>query len=97
VVHHARTGFTLDREVEIVSARHVASSAGMAPTFARRGARVERAGGTSSRAALVDDGGACDAVVRGPVTIVLPDATLRVADGWTARALDVGGWLVERT
>jgi hypothetical protein len=35
------------------------------------------------------------ALVRGPATIVLADATLLVPPGWTARALDVGGWMVE--
>jgi hypothetical protein len=34
-------------------------------------------------------------VVRGPAVVVLPDATLRVPGGWVARALDIGGWLVE--
>jgi len=33
--------------------------------------------------------------VRGPATIVLADATLLVPHGWTARALDLGGWMVE--
>jgi N-methylhydantoinase A len=28
--------------------------------------------------------------------ISLPDATLLVAPGWTARALPIGGWLLER-
>ena len=37
-----------------------------------------------------------DATVRGPATVVLPDATMRVAAGWTARALPIGGWLLER-
>jgi N-methylhydantoinase A len=34
--------------------------------------------------------------VRGPAVIALADATLFVADGWTARALPIGGYLVER-
>jgi N-methylhydantoinase A len=29
--------------------------------------------------------------------IALPDATLLVAEGWTARALPIGGWMMERT
>ncbi|MDQ2932446.1 MAG: hypothetical protein M3Y05_16720, partial [Gemmatimonadota bacterium] len=35
-------------------------------------------------------------VRRGPDVIALPDATLFVADGWTARALPIGGYVVER-
>jgi N-methylhydantoinase A len=34
--------------------------------------------------------------LRGPKVIALPDATLFVADGWTARALPIGGYLMER-
>jgi N-methylhydantoinase A len=34
--------------------------------------------------------------VRGPKVVTLPDATMVVARGWTARALAVGGWLLER-
>jgi N-methylhydantoinase A len=45
--------------------------------------------------AFIDDGAALEVAVRGPATLALPDATLRVADGWTARALPTGGWLVE--
>ena len=33
---------------------------------------------------------------RGPDVIALADATLFVADGWSARALPIGGYLVER-
>jgi len=33
----------------------------------------------------------------GPTVIPLSDATLFVADGWTARALPIGGYLLERT
>jgi N-methylhydantoinase A/oxoprolinase/acetone carboxylase beta subunit len=43
-----------------------------------------RAAGTGARA------------VRGPHVITLPDATMVVADGWTARPLPIGGWLMER-
>jgi N-methylhydantoinase A len=32
----------------------------------------------------------------GPAVIALPDATLHVASGWRATALDVGGWMLER-
>jgi N-methylhydantoinase A len=34
--------------------------------------------------------------IRGPAVVALSDATMFVADGWTARALAIGGWLVER-
>jgi hypothetical protein len=44
----------------------------------------------------VDDGGPLDAAVAGPAAVVLPDATLLVREGWRARALWTGGWLVER-
>jgi hypothetical protein len=37
-----------------------------------------------------------DETRRGPHVIALPDATLFVADGWTARTLPIGGYLVER-
>ncbi|MDQ2768419.1 MAG: hypothetical protein M3Y30_14855, partial [Gemmatimonadota bacterium] len=37
-----------------------------------------------------------DETRRGPDVIALSDATLFVADGWTARALPIGGWLMER-
>jgi hypothetical protein len=34
--------------------------------------------------------------VRGPAAIALPDATMFVGTGWSARALPIGGWLMER-
>ena len=34
--------------------------------------------------------------MRGPAVITLSDATMVVADGWTARPLAIGGWMVER-
>jgi N-methylhydantoinase A len=34
--------------------------------------------------------------VRGPAVVALADATLFVADGWIARALPIGGYLMER-
>ena len=34
--------------------------------------------------------------VRGPAVVALADATMFVADGWTARALPIGGYLMER-
>jgi N-methylhydantoinase A len=94
-LHAARTGFTLDREVEIVGARHVASSVGRAPAFRRRPA-APNAEPLAATGAIVDDGSALDMRVAGATTVVLPDATLFVADGWSARSLDVGGWMLER-
>ena len=88
--HRARYGFELAREVEVVAMRHTASSHAEAVRFARLGATPWDAG------MLRDDGSPCDAVVNGEAVITLPDATLYVAPGWTARALAVGGWLVER-
>ncbi len=88
--HHARYGFVLDREVEVVAMRHTASSLAESVRFARHGTP------TWTDAGLVDDGSPCDAIVAGEAVITLPDATLFVARGWTARALPVGGWLVER-
>ncbi len=34
--------------------------------------------------------------VAGPAVVTLPDATMVVADGWVARPLPVGGWMLER-
>jgi hypothetical protein len=36
------------------------------------------------------------AAVRGPSVVTLPDATMVVDRGWSARPLAIGGWLVER-
>jgi N-methylhydantoinase A/oxoprolinase/acetone carboxylase beta subunit len=88
--HQSRYGFVLDRAVEVVAMRHTASSQAESVSFARHGAP------TWNASALVDDGSPCDAVVAGEAVITLPDATLYVAPGWTARALAVGGWLMER-
>jgi len=88
--HRARYGFVLARDVEVVAMRHTASSHAERVRFARHGAR------TWSDRDRVDDGSPCDAAVRGDAVVTLPDATLFVAPGWTARALEIGGWLMER-
>ncbi len=88
--HVARYGFVLDRAVEVVAMRHTASSHAEAVRFARHGAP------TWNDRDLVDDGAPCSAVVAGEAVITLPDATLYLAPGWTARALNIGGWLMER-
>ena len=89
-LHGERIGFVLDRPVEVVSARHAASGAPRDVVLRRAGARAWRDD------VREDDGSPTDAIVRGPAVVALPDATLRVAAGWTARALPIGGWLLER-
>jgi len=88
-MHERRYAFTLPREVEIISARHAASGAEHAVVLSRRGTG-------KWTAEMEDTGGELDVTVRGRAVIALPDATLLVADGWTARALPIGGWLLER-
>jgi N-methylhydantoinase A/oxoprolinase/acetone carboxylase beta subunit len=41
-------------------------------------------------------GGAAGKKLTGPHVETLADATMVVAAGWTARALEIGGWMVER-
>jgi N-methylhydantoinase A len=88
-VHSARYGFTLDRPVEVIGARHAASGARRDPRLARRDAAV-----WDDR--RLDVGALLEATVRGRAVITLVDATLLVAEGWSARSLPMGGWLVER-
>jgi N-methylhydantoinase A len=89
-VHAARYGFTLELPVEIVSARYAASDEPVAVALARRGSGAWRPDDPRDTGALLD------ATVRGPRAVALPDATMFVADGWSARALPIGGWLMER-
>ncbi|GMV09985.1 MAG: hypothetical protein AMXMBFR55_17190 [Gemmatimonadota bacterium] len=88
-MHARRYGFTLDLPAHVVSLRCTRSSTAPALVLRRQGANRWGDGG------FVDSGGALSAVVRGPAVIALPDATLLVAPGWTARALDMGGWILE--
>jgi N-methylhydantoinase A/oxoprolinase/acetone carboxylase beta subunit len=88
--HHERFGFTLDRDVEIVSVRCSASTGGRDVRLARRGPSAWNA------ETRLDDGGVLHDAVSGRATIGLPDATLLVADGWIATALEIGGWQLER-
>lgn len=90
-VHLKRYGFVLDRDVELVSVRCAVTGAPWPLHFARRPMDA-----SWDNALRRDDGATMDAVVQGPSAIQLPDATLLVASGWTARALPIGGWLVER-
>lgn len=87
--HDERFGFTLDRDVEIVSVRCSLSVGGRAMQLARRGRSLW------SDETRLDDGGELTGVVAGRATIGLPDATLLVASGWTARSLGIGGWMLE--
>jgi N-methylhydantoinase A len=89
-VHEARFGFTLERDVEFVSVRRAAIGPGRDVRLARRGL----AGWDSG--SMRDDGGTLDAVVRGPASVALPDATMFIARGWTGRAQQIGGWMLER-
>jgi N-methylhydantoinase A len=92
--HDARTGFVLDRAVEFISARTTLSSAPWPVRFVR----PERTHATHAPpAADADDGYALDRTLRGDAVVRLPDATMRVASGWTARALPIGGWMLELT
>lgn len=86
--HAQRAGFTLERPVEFISARTTLSSAPWPVQFVR----PARAGDIPEQ---VDDGRAITRTVVGDAVVRLPDATMRVAPGWTARALEIGGWLLE--
>jgi N-methylhydantoinase A len=88
-VHERRFGFTLPREIEIISARHAASGLERAVVLARRGPQ-------KWGAEQEDTGGEFEVSVRGRSVVSLPDATMLVAPGWTARPLPIGGWLVEK-
>lgn len=97
--HETRFGYRLERAVEFVSLRVACEGAWWPLHLARAPrsliGRAETARGPSFDG--VDDGGELPGVlVRGPATVRLPDATLRVADGWIARPLDGGGWWLER-
>lgn len=87
--HDRRYGFVLDLDAEAVSLRATLSSRAPALHLQRSGPPTWVPG------AMVDTGARLEATVRGPAVITLPDATLRVAAGWSARALPMGGWLLE--
>ena len=87
--HEERTGFVLNRPVEFISARTTLSSAPWPVHFAR----PTRDGMLADD---VDDGRAMARVIDGPAVVRLPDATMRIAQGWIARSLDIGGWMLEQ-
>ncbi|MCE9600993.1 MAG: hydantoinase/oxoprolinase family protein [Gemmatimonadetes bacterium] len=90
--HRTLYGFTLPRAVECVALRHVASDPGARAAFRR-----DPLGPPFDARGLVDRGGPAPGdVLRGPLAVTLPDATLWVAEGWTARALAIGGWRLDR-
>lgn len=90
--HRARYGFELPRPVECVALRHVASDPGATARFLRRDDLPAFDAATAH-----DRGGpAVGAIVDGPCSVTLPDATCWVEAGWRATALDVGGWRLDR-
>lgn len=91
--HGQRFRFVLEAAIEVVSVRCTRSVPGPGLTLARR-----RSGRNPWSADVPqDDAGPLDQAVRGPRVVALPDATMLIADGWTARPLAIGGWLLERT
>ncbi|HEX7120858.1 MAG TPA: hydantoinase/oxoprolinase family protein, partial [Gemmatimonadaceae bacterium] len=85
-MHRARYGFVLDVPIEVVSARSVRSGDAREARLARQGRSP-----WNDREAR-DDGSELDVTLTGPRTVMLSDATMLVAPGWTARALPFGGW-----
>lgn len=88
--HHERLGFTLDRPVEIVSSRHAVVGLAHEPHLSRTGLSEWSAD------VKLDTGAPLDTRVQGRAVITLPDSSLLVAEHWTARALPIGGWLLEK-
>ncbi|MGV3709473.1 MAG: hydantoinase/oxoprolinase family protein, partial [Gemmatimonas sp.] len=88
MLHEQRVGFTLDREVECVSLRVSLNGTPWPVTFSR----PARDGELPDH---LDDGRAMERVFDGPHTVRLPDATMHVRAGWTARSLATGGWMME--
>lgn len=88
--HEERFGFVLNRAVELVGMRASLEGAWW-PLNAARFARDVPCAFEGT-----DDGGALTCIVDGPCTVRLPDATLRVAEGWCATALPTGGWWIEQ-
>lgn len=89
-MHLRRYGFVLPLQVEVVSARSVRSGDTRTVALSRPGSSAW------SENSNVDDGGMLEATVRGRRVIALPDATMLVPEGWTATALPIGGWVMQR-
>lgn len=89
-MHQQRYGFELPVPVEVVSARSVRSGDTRPVSLARSGMNVWADGKD------VDNGGALEATIRGRRVVALPDATMLVPESWTATALPIGGWFLER-
>ncbi len=89
-MHAQRNGFTLDAPTEVIGVRHVASGAAH-PISLTRGA-----GSRWTDATRIDDGGSFGASVAGPAVVVLPGATLRIAEGWVGEPHETGGWMLTR-
>ncbi len=90
LMHHERLGFALDRPVEIVSSRFAAIGPVREPLLRRSGTPEW------STDKKVDTGAPLDVRVQGRAVIALPDSSLLVAEEWTARALPIGGWIMEK-
>ena len=89
-LHAQRNGFTLDAPAEVIGMRHVASGEAHDIQFARAGPSHW------SAESMIDDGGEFEATLMGPTVVVLEGATLRIAEGWTGRPHETGGWILER-
>ena len=89
--HQNRAGFILDRAVECISVRTALVGTPWPVQFSR----PPRTGALP--AIDEDDGQALERTVVGPAVVRLPDATMRVALGWTARALSIGGWQMDQS
>lgn len=89
-LHQRRYGFELPLPIEVVSARSVRSGDTRTVSLARAGLNVWADGMNA------DNGGALETTFRGRRVVALPDATMLVPEGWTATALPIGGWFVER-
>jgi N-methylhydantoinase A len=89
-MHVRRYGFELPLPVEVVSARSVRSGDTRSVALSRSGKS------TWSEQANVDDGSPLEARIQGRRVVALPDATMLVPQGWSATALPIGGWFMER-
>jgi N-methylhydantoinase A len=92
-LHRAQYGYALDAAVETVGIRCTATGVGRQVTLAghdANGANERASAHTSAHTSARTH-------VAGPETLVLPDATLFIADGWQGTPMAIGGWRLERT